>query len=300
MHFNRRGVIMAKLGDLPLGLYEKALPPGDWYTILERASGLGFDFVEMSIDESDARMQRLEWDRSQRRMFLDIVQDSGLRVPSMCLSVHRRFPLGSSSPDTVRTGLDIMRQAIDLAVDLGIRIVQVAGYDVYYDEKSSPDTRERFVENLGRSVEHAAGRGVTLAVEVMDTRFMSSVSRVMYLRQRIPSPWLTGYPDVGNLSAWNDNAVEELEMGVRAGIVSAIHLKDTYPVTAQSGGQFRDVPFGSGCVDFPRMFRALARAGYSGPFLLEMWNRTGEEEIATVRSAVQWIRGIMADTDESE
>ncbi len=297
MHLLRRGVVMAKLSDLPLGLYEKALPPGDWPTMLGQAAGLGFDFVEMSVDESDERLRRLAWDRAERQAFLQALRDSGIRVPSMCLSAHRRYPLGSSVPDTVQSGLDIMRRAVDLSVDLGIRIVQVAGYDVYYGETSSPETRERFVENLGRSVEYAASRGVTLAVEVMDTRFMSSISRVMYVLQRIASPWLTVYPDVGNLSAWNDNAVEELEMGVRAGVVSAIHLKDTYPVTPQSPGQFRDVPFGRGCVDFPRMFGALARSGYAGQFLLEMWNRTGEEEIKTVRSAVDWIRGIMADTD---
>lgn len=44
---------------VPLGIYEKALPPGeDWLTRLQLAGELGFDFVEMSIDESDGRLAR--------------------------------------------------------------------------------------------------------------------------------------------------------------------------------------------------------------------------------------------------
>lgn len=65
----------------------------------------------------------------------------------------------------------------------------------------------------------------------------------------INSPWFTVYPDIGNLSAWNNNNIEEeLTLGIDK--ISAIHLKDTYPVTETSKGQFRDVPFGQGCVDF--------------------------------------------------
>ncbi|MFW5695379.1 MAG: L-ribulose-5-phosphate 3-epimerase [Alkalispirochaeta sp.] len=290
---------MAKLVDLPFGLYEKALPAGDWPEILDRAAQLGFDFVEISIDESDQRLRRLQWDRAERSSFASVVRDSGLRVPSMCLSAHRRFPLGSGDPETVRAGVEIMRRAVDLSSDVGIRIVQVAGYDVYYNETSTPETRERFVENMARSVEYAAGRGVTLSVEIMDTKFMSSISRALYLLRRIPSPWLTVYPDVGNLSAWNDNAAEELELGLREGIVSAVHLKDTYPVTPTSPGQFRDVPFGSGCVDFSRMLGVLKRGGYAGPFLLEMWSRNGEEDIDRIRSAATWIRHIMEHIDDN-
>ena len=40
-----------------------------------------------------------------------------------------------------------MAKAIDLASDLGIRVIQLAGYDVYY-EKKSVATRSFFIENL--------------------------------------------------------------------------------------------------------------------------------------------------------
>ena len=44
------------------GIYEKALPKGiSWQERLELAASLGFDFVEMSIDETDERLARLQW-----------------------------------------------------------------------------------------------------------------------------------------------------------------------------------------------------------------------------------------------
>ena len=49
------------------------------------------------------------------------------RINTMMLSGHRRFPFGSKDPEVREKALDMMRKAIDLAVDLGIRNIQLAG-----------------------------------------------------------------------------------------------------------------------------------------------------------------------------
>lgn len=289
---------MLELSELPLGIYEKAFPPAEWPELLARARELGFDFVEMSVDESDRRRSRVEWSAAERREFVRTVEQSGLRVPSICLSGNRSTPIGSEDPALAARGIELMRKTVDLSADIGVRIVQLAGYDVYYNETSTPETRERFVRNLAGVVDYAAANAVMLSMEIMDTRFMSSISRFLYLRERLPSPWLTVYPDLGNLSAWNDNAAEELEIGLRMGLVAAVHLKDTYAVSHDFPGQFRDVPFGEGCVDFPRLFSVLKRGGYAGQFLIEMWNR-GEEDPTPVAQARDRLRRLMAEADRA-
>ena len=63
-----------------------------------------------------------------------------------------------------------MEQAICLAEDLGIRIIQLAGYDVYY-EKSTRQTAAWFEANLRRAAELASEAGVMLGFETMETEY---------------------------------------------------------------------------------------------------------------------------------
>lgn len=59
---------------IPLGIYEKALPAGEcWLERLQLAKTLGFDFVEMSVDETDDRLSRLDWSREQRLALVNAI-----------------------------------------------------------------------------------------------------------------------------------------------------------------------------------------------------------------------------------
>lgn len=212
---------------VPLGIYEKALPPGeDWLTRLQLAGELGFDFVEMSIDESDGRLARLDWSAEQRLALVSAVAASGVRVPSLCLSAHRRFPLGSADDTTRDRGLEIVRKAIRLAQDTGIRVIQLAGYDVYY-QQSTAQTRARFRAGLAQAVEMASCAQVMLAMEIMDYPLMNSISKALGYAHYLNNPWFQLYPDIGNLSAWDNDVPMELMAG--RGHIVAVHVKDTRP-----------------------------------------------------------------------
>lgn len=273
--------------ELKLGIYEKALPrASEWARRLETAHDAGFDFVEMSIDESDDRLARLEWSGAERAAFRAAVGRAGVDVPSICLSGHRRFPLGSHDRAARARAREMLSRAIELAVDIGVRTIQLAGYDVYYED-SDDDTARWFEEGLRTGIERAERENVMLAMEIMDYPFMNSIPKYLNLKRRIQSPWFALYPDVGNLSAWDNDVVTELELA--AAQIVAIHLKDTYPVTADSPGQFRDVAFGAGCVDFPSIFRRLAVIRYRGPFVIEMWTEKSADPVSEVIAARKWM-----------
>ncbi|MEI3064800.1 MAG: hypothetical protein V8S99_08455 [Oscillospiraceae bacterium] len=79
------------LGNHLLGLYEKALDLADsWKTRLEKVKALGFDYMEISIDESDARLARLDWTAQQRRELREILlrrrSHSAVHVPQSVVS----------------------------------------------------------------------------------------------------------------------------------------------------------------------------------------------------------------------
>ena len=252
-----------------LGLYEKAIPKDiAWKDRFQITKDLGFDFLEISVDESDDRLSRLDWSLDQKRDLVHLSQDIGVPILSMCLSGHRRFPYGSKDPKTVQQARTIMTKALDFALHCGIRNIQMAGYDVYYED-STPISKNQFKDELALAVEQAAERQIMLSIEIMDYPFMSSITRFAEITKHIHSPWLTVYPDVGNLTAWWNDVPLELKTYISQ--ISAIHLKDTLPVGPKSLGQFRDLVLGEGTVDFVEVFKALKEVSYQGSFVLELW-----------------------------
>ena len=271
----------------PLGIYEKALPKQlSWPERLALAKAADFDFVEMSIDETDERLARLDWTKQERKDLAAAIIDSGIRIPSMCLSGHRRFPFGSKDAKIRKRAWEIMDKAIELSQDIGIRNIQLAGYDVYY-EAHDRETEAYFSEGLKLACERAAAAQVMLSVEIMDTSFINSISKWLGWREIIDSPWFTVYPDSGNLSAWDNDVMQELEKGIH--YISAIHLKETRKVTPDFPGAFRDVPFGDGCVDFVAFFKKLKELNYRGAFLIEMWTEKAEEPLQEIVAARRWL-----------
>ncbi len=277
----------------PIGIYEKALPEElDWPGKLQAAAEAGYAFVEMSVDESDARLARLDWSKQERKDLYHAVMDSGVRILSMCLSGHRRFPFGSRDPAIRETARVIMQKGIDLALDLGIRNIQLAGYDVYYEEHDA-GTEQRFLEGMQWATDRAAPCQVMLSMEIMDTPFMNSISKWKWWEMQVRSPWFTVYPDIGNLTAWNNDVPKELEIGLDR--IAALHLKETRRVKGEKPGQFRDLLFGQGEVDFPVVFQTLRRLGYRGSFVLEMWTGKSPEPRKEIAEALQWIKERMAE-----
>lgn len=272
------------LGAHQLGVYEKAMPPElTWMERMCAAEALGFDFVEISIDESDDRLARLDLDPRIKRELHSAVDKTGVQLTSMCLSAHRRFPFGSADPLIRAQAATIMKKALEFAKEFGIRVIQLAGYDVYYEEKNDKSAYY-FEEGITEACHMAEQAQIMLAVETMDTEFMNDMSKAMGLISRIRSPWFTVYPDIGNLSAWRGDAAGELKKGQNR--IVGVHLKDTIAVSESCTGVFRNVPFGSGCVDFKACFAQLEKQGYRGPYLVEMWysgNCGWREEISRVQ-----------------
>lgn len=249
-----------------LGLYEKSMPSWlGWKEKLEAAKAAGYDFVEISIDETEEKLSRLSMSQAERLELISMMKIVGLPIRTMCLSGHRKYPLGSQDPKVREMGMDIMKKAIQLADDLGIRIIQLAGYDVYYED-SSPDTKEYFLDNLKKATEIAARAGVVLGFETMETEFMNTVEKSMEYVKLVSSMYLNVYPDIGNITnaakTYGTDALDDLRAG--KGHLVAMHLKETVP------GKFREIPFGSGHVDFDRAIQTAWELGIR-KYVTEFW-----------------------------
>jgi L-ribulose-5-phosphate 3-epimerase len=274
---------------MPVGLYEKALPDAmSWEERLAAAGRAGYDFIEISIDESDGRLSRLDWSASERAALRRSISNTGVKIMSMCLSGHRKYPLGSHIPELRRQGQDILRKAIDFAGDVGLRVVQVMGYDVFY-ETSDEETGANFIDGLKLGTRWAEQAGVMLGLENLDTPYVENLSTALSIIREIDSPWLRLYPDIGNLAAAGYYPPDEITLA--KGQLLGVHVKDAMPKV------IRGIPFEKGIVPFRETFQALVKTGFWGLIGIEIWGsmHTGEDPVASVAAARRFVGGLVAE-----
>lgn len=280
--------------DYLLGLYEKSMPNElTWAERLQAAKDAGFDYVEMSVDESDARLARLDMSEGELDTIRAAMRATGVPIGSICLSGHRKYPFGDPDPEKQARSLEIMEKAVRLAAALGIRTIQLAGYDVYYSEGTA-ETRQAFEANLAKAVRMAARVGVQLGFETMETPFMDTVGKAMKYVAAIDSPYLGVYPDAGNLTnaslLYGRSVEEDMETG--RGHIVAVHLKETVP------GKYREIPFGTGHVDFAAITQKAWSLGVRR-YVAELWYKDGTDWQQVITDAAAFQRKWLDAAEES-
>ena len=271
-----------------LGVYEKAMPADlSWVEKLNAAKRTGFDFIELSLDESEEKISRLYWSKEEKNALRHAIEETGVPIRSMCFSCCRKYSLGTLDPEKKPRVMELVSKAIEFADDVGIRIIQMSGYDAYYEPRSEA-TRQMFIENLKKTAKMAAARGILLGFETqMDSDHMDAVSKIMNYVNIVNSPYVNAYPDIGNLClskiqyGW-DNITDDLRTG--EGHIIAAHLKETLP------GIDRGVPFGTGVTEYDEALPVLKDMGVRY-FNAEFWNDHPEAWEENMKSSCDFLRG---------
>lgn len=250
-----------------IGLYEKAVRNSlSWKEKLICARECGYDYLEMCIDASEERIQRVYMSTSERFELLKTMNEAALPIRSMSVSALTKYALGDPDPEIRNRGVEIMEKSIELAADLGIRTVMLPGYDIYYGE-SSVETKRLFLENITHAAEAGERLGVLLGFETMENEFMNTVGKAMKYVSLVNSTYMKIYPDAGNITnaavLHKHDAMEDLTLG-RGNLIS-LHLKETKP------GIFREVPFLEGHVDFEKIIQTAWSLGVRR-FVTELWD----------------------------
>lgn len=270
---------------ISLGIYEKALighphNASEWDAFFAQVPELGFDFIDISVDETPERIARLDWDSSMRRDVRTSAERSGAMLGGLCLSVHRGIGPGSADPAVRARAKEVMREGIRLCHDLAIPVLQVAGYYCYY-EPLTENSEQWYQEMLEDAVPLAANLGVTLGIENVDGTDVTSIRKIMQFVDAIDSPYLQAYPDLGNIAEQQLDPAIELAAG--RGHMVAMHAKDVRV------GEPRRVPMGEGIVDWDASFALLAQQKWSGRLMIEMWNDDDPASSAVSVAAREFI-----------
>ncbi|MCD7716693.1 MAG: L-ribulose-5-phosphate 3-epimerase [Lachnospiraceae bacterium] len=271
-----------------LGLYEKAMPSAlSWKEKLLAAKDAGFDYVELSIDATEDKIERIYMPKAERLEMIRTMYETELPIRTMCVSALTKYALGSEDAALCARGMEILEKSVELAEDLGIRVVMIPGYDVYY-EPSTLATKHRFLQNLKKGVQIAERAGVILGLETMENDFMNTVEKAMKYVVLCGSNYLKVYPDIGNLTnaavRYQTDVLEDLELG--RGNITSLHLKETKPDV------YREVPYGTGHVNFEA---AIAKAWEMGirRYVTEFWYKGNEAWKDDLTKAYQMMSEIL-------
>lgn len=250
-----------------IGLYEKAMRNTlTWKEKLQCAKECGYDYLEISIDATEEKINRIYMDTEEKREIMEAIFDTGIPIGSMSVSALTKYALGDPDQAVRDRGMEIAEKSIQLSSALGVRTVMIPGYDIYYGE-STIETKRYFLENIRKIAEIAEREGILVGFETMENNFMNTTGKAVQYVNMVGSAYLKIYPDAGNITnaavANRHDVCEDLSLG--KGKLIALHLKETKPDV------YREVPFLTGHVEFERIINTAWKLGVRR-YVTELWD----------------------------
>jgi sugar phosphate isomerase/epimerase len=188
------------------------------------------------------------------------VRDAGLQVSSLCRGGFFTAP----------EGVDDTRRAIEEAAALGTDLLVLVCGGLPDGSRDLPAARRMVHDGIAAVLDDAAGAGVRLGIEPLHPMFcadrsvITTLGEANRLAERFPAESVGVVVDAYHV--WWDPCVEEEIARAR---VFAFHVDDWVLPLPEGALLGRGLP-GEGRADLPRLHRAVAAAGYTGPVEVEV------------------------------
>ncbi|WP_353808100.1 sugar phosphate isomerase/epimerase family protein [Agromyces sp. SYSU T00194] len=221
---------------------------------IDGTAGAGFDLLEIPLMEPESFDSGLA---------ARLLADSGLQVTAS-LGLTEATDLSSEDPAIVAAGEQTLERCLDHVAAMGGEVLCGVIYSAMrkYPAPATALGVGHSQEALARLAERAAERGIRLSLEVVN-RYESNVFNTAGEGLRFLGG--VGAGDVSlHLDTYHMN-IEEADLG-RAVAETGDHLGYVHIGESHRGY------LGTGSVDFPAFFRALAVSGYDGPVVFESFS----------------------------
>lgn len=264
---------------MKLGIMQHLLERPDLESAFAAAAELGFEGIEIRYGPADTALLT---DPRHAERIVQLSQQFSLEVPSLCMGCITRTSL-IEPPEDVQKGIQMVRDGIALAADVGAKTVLLP----FFGDSAIEVEAELVsaISALEEIVPTAEERGVVLGVESM----LNFNQQQFLLNHFATSDNLKIYFDTGNALARK----LDLPTGIRqlgASAIAGIHYKDVH--LAESMPPDFSVNIGKGNVDFRAVTQALRAIGYDGWVILE--TPPGNDPIANARTNLAHVRSTLA------
>jgi inosose dehydratase len=217
----------------------------DWKQFVREAAEAGYEGVEIGGSEKSLGKP------AECRAF---VESCGLEIAAFSANVtYNPWPPNTES----------YRQSLRYAAELGVTTIMTCGGFIPNQRRNTyPFDYDMFAGNLGRAMEYAERRGLTIAYHPHRGSVVETIREAAEMVRRLPT--LKFCIDIAHLEASGENALAFIERFHRRIIYT--HIKD-YSWKRDS---FIELGKGDGKLDPAACVRRLARHGYDGWLALEL------------------------------
>ena len=246
-----------------------SFPPQPLEESFRLAKDAGFEGVEVALDENAGQL-RLDSTEKELAQIKRQAQDAGMELYSVACALYWSYWLSSPVAAEREKAKDIVKRQLDAAAALGCQSILVIPGCVNA-EFAAPGRVEDYAQTYDTALEsleavkgHAAACRVEIALENVWNKFLLSPVEMRDFIDKLDSPWVGSYFDVGNAVA---NGYPEHWIRVLGQRIKKVHFKD---YRAAAGGLHGFVDMLAGDVNYPEVMKALGEVGYDGGVTAEM------------------------------
>jgi L-ribulose-5-phosphate 3-epimerase len=245
-----------------------AFPEGtSWADAARQAKEAGFEALEPTLEgQGELTPESTE---TECHRIGDAIRCAGLKISSLATGLFWEKHYTAADPVVREQARELTRAALLRARWLGAPVLLVVpGMVCHPRNPSKPIARYEEATRLAyeslRELCHDAEQcGVVIALENVWNRFLISPVEMRDFVDRINSPWVGVYLDVGNALRYGFPQDWLDTLGWR---VAGVHLKD---FKLDAGNKSGFCALGEGDVDWPAVIEALRRQRYDGPLICE-------------------------------
>ena len=266
----------------------------DTFDAIRKAAEIGAEGLQMYCTKGENAPENMTSER--KRELIRTVKENGLVFSAICGDLGHGFGNSEKTPELIEKS----KRIVDLALELGTNIV-TTHIGVVPSDKSHE--RYKVMQEACRSLaEYADSVGARFAVETGPEK--SEVLRDFLIS--LDSKGVSVNLDPANLVMVSGDdpvtAVHNLkDYIVHTHAKDGIMLKATnpeyiynvepMPEELRGVGFYREVPLGTGSVDFPKYIEALYEVGYRGFLTIE--REVGQNPAEDITTAVDFLKNII-------